>query len=76
MEVATRTAAALRLPNAMRDRLVAAAKALPEVSLAMDEPAVRATIYRHGGRAVADQYQDAPAAIPPSTRTRASASTE
>ncbi len=44
----------LRFPNATRDRLVAAAVAAPAVSLAMSDPEVRATVYRHGGRALTD----------------------
>ncbi len=49
-EVSTR----LRFPNATRDRLAAAAAAGPAVSLSMSDPEVRAAVYRHGGRAVAD----------------------
>jgi poly(A) polymerase len=44
----------LRLPNAVRDRLAAAAVAAPAVSLDMSDPQVRAAVYRHGGRTVAD----------------------
>ena len=44
----------LRLPNRMRDRLAAAALAGAEVDPSMTEPQLRAAIYRHGGRAVAD----------------------
>lgn len=46
--------ARLRLPNATRDRLAAAAVAAPIVSLKMGDPEVRAAVYRHGHRAVAD----------------------
>ncbi|RZJ44224.1 MAG: CCA tRNA nucleotidyltransferase [Brevundimonas sp.] len=44
----------LRLPNAVRDRLVASALAAPAVSLGMSDASARAAIYRHRGRAVAD----------------------
>ena len=44
----------LRLPNATRDRLAAAARALPETSLSMSGAAARAAAYRHGGPALAD----------------------
>lgn len=44
----------LRLPNRTRDRLAAAAVAGDEVDLSMTGPQVRAAVYRHGGRAVAD----------------------
>ena len=44
----------LRLPNATRDRLTAAALALPEVGLAMPDAALRAAVYRHGGQAAGD----------------------
>jgi poly(A) polymerase len=54
VEIATRTAKALRLPNTVRDRLVGAAKALPAITLDMTQPAARAAIYAHGRRAVAD----------------------
>jgi poly(A) polymerase len=38
----------------VRDRLIAAAGALPEVDLSMSAAAARAAVYRHGGRAIAD----------------------
>lgn len=44
----------LRFPNATRDRLAAAAAATPEVRLSMTAAEVRAVVYRHGARAVAD----------------------
>ena len=44
----------LRFPNSTRNRLAAAAAAAPAVSLAMSDAEVRAAVYRHGGRAVAD----------------------
>lgn len=44
----------LRFSNATRDRLVAAALALPAVRLDMSEAEARALIYRLGGQAVAD----------------------
>jgi len=47
-------AARLRLPNAVRDRLVFAAVALPAVDLSMSEREARAVLYRHGAPAVAD----------------------
>ena len=46
--------ARLRFPNSTRDRLVAAAAAAPAIALAMTDPDVRAAVYRHGARAVAD----------------------
>ncbi len=49
-EAATR----LRFPNFTRDRLAAAALAAPAVSLTMNDAEVRAAVYRHGTRAVAD----------------------
>ena len=44
----------LRLPNVVRDRLVASALAAPAVSLAMSDADVRAAVYRHRGQAVSD----------------------
>jgi len=52
--VAVELSGRLRLPNATRDRLAAAARALPESDLSMSEAAARAAVYRHGGAAVAD----------------------
>jgi poly(A) polymerase len=46
--------ARLRFPNSTRDRLTAAARAAPAVSLTMHDAEARAAVYRHGGRAVAD----------------------
>jgi len=46
--------ARLRFPNATRDRLAAAAVATPAVSLTMSDAGVRAAVYRHGHRAIAD----------------------
>ncbi|MDP3801251.1 CCA tRNA nucleotidyltransferase [Brevundimonas sp.] len=46
--------ARLRLSNSIRDRLAAAARIAPMVSLTMNEAAVRAAVWRHGRRAVAD----------------------
>ena len=44
----------LRFPNSTRDRLADAARAAPGASLTMRDPEVRAAVYRHGHRAVAD----------------------
>ncbi|MFN3558195.1 MAG: CCA tRNA nucleotidyltransferase [Brevundimonas sp.] len=44
----------LRLPNVVRDRLVASALAAPAVSLAMSDADVRAAVYHHRGQAVSD----------------------
>ena len=55
----------LRLPNAVRDRLTAAARALPEADLSMSEAAARSAVYRHGGGAVADALRLRLAAEPP-----------
>jgi len=44
----------LRFPNATRDRLAAAAAVAPFVDLTMSDAEVRATVYGHGTRAVAD----------------------
>ena len=44
----------LRLPNAIRDRLIGAAIAGPEVTLAMTDAAARAALYRHGHQAFLD----------------------
>jgi len=44
----------LRFPNSTRDRLADAARAAPVASLTMRDPEVRAAVYRHGQRAVAD----------------------
>lgn len=52
--VALEASRRLRLPNAVRDRLTFAARALPDVSLSMSDREARATLYRHGGQAVAD----------------------
>ncbi len=52
--VAVEISRRLRLPNATRDRLAAAARALPETDLSMSEAAARAVVYRHGGAAAAD----------------------
>ncbi len=54
VEVAKRVSARLRLANAVRDRLMQGATALPSVDLSMSEAAARAMIYRHGARAVTD----------------------
>ena len=53
-QVVTDAATRLRLPNATRDRLAASARAAPDVDPAMNDARVRAAVYRHGGRAVAD----------------------
>jgi poly(A) polymerase len=53
-DLARAAATRLRLPNATRDRLVAAAMAAPVVGLMMSGPEVRAAVYRHGARAVID----------------------
>lgn len=47
-------AAALRLSNAVRDRLVAGAEAAALVRLDMSDPAARAAVYQLGARAVED----------------------
>ncbi len=44
----------LRLPNSTRNRLAAAARAAPDVDLTMSDADVRAAVYRHADRAVAD----------------------
>jgi len=44
----------LRLPNVVRDRLVASALAAPAVSLAMSDAQARAAVYHHRGQAVSD----------------------
>ena len=44
----------LRFPNSTRDRLADEARAAPGASLTMGDPEVRAAVYRHGHRAVAD----------------------
>ncbi len=46
--------ARLRFSNATRDRLAAAAATAPAVRLTMSDPEVRAAVYRHGARTVAD----------------------
>jgi poly(A) polymerase len=55
----------LRLPNSTRDRLAAAARAAPAVGLTMSDADVRAAVYRHETRAVADalhrRWADRPA---------------
>jgi poly(A) polymerase len=64
--------ARLRFANAVRDRLVAAAVAAPEVRLEMGDAEVRAAVYRHGARAVADalrrRWAEKPAAAPNARR--------
>lgn len=44
----------LRFANATRDRLAAAAVAAAAVDLSMSDAEVRAAVYRHGARAIAD----------------------
>jgi poly(A) polymerase len=44
----------LRFPNAARDRLAFAARALPAVHLSMSDREARAALYRHGLQAVSD----------------------
>lgn len=44
----------LRFANATRDRLVGSALASVAIDLSMSDAAVRAAVYRHGSRAVAD----------------------
>jgi poly(A) polymerase len=63
-QVVRDAATRLRLPNATRDRLAAAARAAPDVDLAMSEAGVRASVYRHGGRAVADTLSRLWAGVP------------
>ena len=64
--VVREASARLRFPNTTRDRLAAAAVAAPVVDLAMSDAEVRAAVYRHGGRAVADalhrRWTESPAA--------------
>lgn len=52
--VARITASRLRLPNATRDRLTFAARALPAIQLSMSDRDARAALYRHGSQAVSD----------------------
>src|SRR5690606_8250778 len=52
-EVALEISRRLRLSNAVRDRMTAAARAGADIALDMADPAVRAAIYRHGRQAVA-----------------------
>jgi len=63
--VVREASARLRFPNATRDRLAAAAVAGADVDLAMTAAALRAAVYRHGGRAVGDavvrRWAEAPA---------------
>jgi poly(A) polymerase len=44
----------LRFPNAARDRLAFAARALPAVRLSMSDREARAALYRHGAQAIRD----------------------
>ncbi|WP_420478161.1 CCA tRNA nucleotidyltransferase [Brevundimonas sp. FT23028] len=60
-DVLRAVSARLRLPNATRDRLVAAALAAPAVSPAMTAREARAAVYRHRGQAVADALRRAQA---------------
>ncbi|WP_420470759.1 CCA tRNA nucleotidyltransferase [Brevundimonas sp. FT23042] len=60
-DVRRAASARLRLPNATRDRLVAAALAAPAVSPAMTAQEARAAVYRHRGQAVADALRRAQA---------------
>src|SRR5690606_24572695 len=52
--VAREAASRLRFPNATRDRLAFAARAVPTVSLTMSDREARAALYRHGVAAVSD----------------------
>jgi len=52
--VVRNVAGRLRLPNAARDRLAFAARALPAIRLSMSDRQARAALYRHGVQAVAD----------------------
>ena len=62
----------LRLPNALRDRLAAAAGDAPEVAVAMPAPAARAALYRLGRQAFEDRLARAEAqAGAPDERLRA-----
>jgi poly(A) polymerase len=58
------SARALRLSNAQKERLVLALPTAPAVSLAMDERAVRAALYRLGRRRFEDQVRRVRAASP------------
>jgi poly(A) polymerase len=58
------SARALRLSNAQKERLVLALPSEPVVSLAMDERAARAALYRLGQRRFGDQVMRAWAASP------------
>lgn len=54
-EAVVRSAASrLRFPNAARDRLAFAARALPAIHLSMSDREARAALYRHGSQAVSD----------------------
>jgi poly(A) polymerase len=63
--VVREAAARLRFPNATRDRLAFAARALPAVDLSMTDREARAALYRHGPSAVSDslrrRWAEAPA---------------
>ena len=63
-QVVRDAATRLRLPNATRDRLAASARAAPDVDPAMTDARVRAAVYRHGGRAVADSLYRVWAGVP------------
>lgn len=56
-------AAALRLSNAVRDRLVTGAEAAAVVQLDMSDQAARAAVYRRGARAVEDALMRQRAAL-------------
>lgn len=59
-----RAASELRLPNAVRDRMVAGARATKSVRLPMSDQAARAALYGHGAEAVADAVHIAQAQSP------------
>lgn len=52
--VARNATTRLRFPNAARDRLAFAARALPAIHLSMSDREARAALYRHGAQAVSD----------------------
>ena len=62
--VACEASRRLRFPNATRDRLASAARALPDTSLSMSDREARAALYRHGQQAVSDAIRRCWAAAP------------
>ena len=71
-EAVAQAARRLRLANALRDRLAAAAGNAPEVAVGMPDPAARAALYRLGRQAFEDRLARAEAqAGAPDERLRA-----